>query len=245
MHMGVWARINIQRGVWITGLVAVAHMAALSWVLSQRVGMPASPVQEFLEIDFAELPSPEPETPPLAEPAAVPEPDKQDAPEARPDPIPDRSIATAPSPKILTQLETKNAATVAPPRSEPVPAVDADQTVDPSVLAAVLQRVDCQRLSHKIDEKCPKLDPFDIAEATLARQTAAPAPNQLVGDYGPKSMLEGFFSQRDSDPFLIPGMDGDLFTPGMAPGAYDAQRIRNGQAPLWSQEMRDGFSKQD
>jgi len=236
----------MYRSVWITGLVAVAHATALSWVLSQRVGMPASPMLETLEIDFAEIP-PLPEPEPI-KPEAVPEPDKQAVHEARQDPIPTRSVAPAPAPSpktVLTQLDTENTATVPPPPSDPGPNNDPVQTVDPSVLAAVLQRADCARLSHRTNEDCPKLDPFDVAEASMARQTAAPAPAQLVGDYGPKSMLEGFFSQRDRDPYLMPGMDGDLFTPGMAPGAYDAQRLRNGQAPLWSQEMRDGFTKED
>ena len=235
--MIVWVRIIGQRRVWGTGLVALAHAALLSWVLTQSVGRSASPVLETLDISFAEvlpLPEPEPEPEPVvqrASPVAL---------------NPNPSVAPAPSTKtVLTQLQSETASTAAPQTSNPAPPDDTASTVDPSALAAVLQRVECQGLSFKVNEDCPKADPFDVAEASMTRQAAPPASAQLAGDYGPKSMLEGFFSQRDSAPYLMPGMDGDLFTPGMAPGAYDAQRIRNGREPLWSQEMRDGFRKED
>lgn len=233
--MVVWVRIIGLRRVWVTGLVALAHAALLSWVLFQSVGRSVSPVLETLDISFAEvLPLPEPE----------PEPEVPTAPLVAASSNP--SAAPAPSSKtVLTQLESDNAPDAAPQTSDPAPSEDTAPRVDPSALAAVLQRVECQRLSFKVDEDCPKADPFAVAEASIARQAATPASAQLAGDYGPKSMLEGFFSQRESDPYLMPGMDGDLFTPGMAPGAYDAQRVRNGQAPLWSQEMKDGFRKED
>jgi len=238
-----WSRISTHRSVWITGMVVLAHAVILSWVASLRVGMTVSPVLEILEIDFAEvLPLPEPRLEPETHSRA--EPEKQDAPKPRSKPDSSASPAAAPSPMtILTQLESETNASTPP--SARVPSVDTAQTVDPNALAAVLQRVDCQRLSFKVDEDCPKLDPFDVAEASMARQMAVPSSAQLVGDYGPKSMLEGVFSQRDKDPYLMPGMDGELFTSGMAPGAYDAQRIRNGRAPLWSKEMTDGFTKSD
>jgi hypothetical protein len=237
--MGLWVKFIRQRQVWVTGLVALAHTALLSWVLSQSVGKSASPVQETLDIAFAEvLPLPEPE------PEPEPEPVIQKAPLGAPRSNP--SVASAPSSKtVLTQLESDTSSIAAPQTSDPAPPNETAPTVDPSALAAVLQRAECQRLSFKAKEDCPKADPFAAAVASMGQQAAAPASAQLAGDYGPKSMLEGFFSQRDKVPYLMPGMGGDLFTSGLAPGAYDAQRIRNGQAPLWSKEMRDGFSKED
>lgn len=231
--MGLWVKFIRQRQVWVTGLVALAHAALLSWVLSQSVGKSASPVLETLDIAFAEV-SPLPEPEPVIQKAPL------GAPRSNP------SVAPARSSKIvLTQLESDISPIAAPQTSDPAPSDDAAPTVDPSALAAVLRRTECQRLSFKAKEDCPKADPFAAAEASMGQQAAASASAQLAGDYGPKSMLEGFFSQRDRVPYLMPGMDGDLFSPGMAPGAYDAQRIRNGQAPLWSKEMRDGFSKED
>lgn len=233
--MGSWVRIIRQRRVWVTGLVALAHVALLSWVLSQSVGKSVSPGLETLDIAFAEvLPLPEPE----------PEPVLQEAPLVVPRSSP--SVAPEPSSKtVLTQLQSDTSSTAAPQTSDPAPPDGTALTVDPGALAAVLQRAECQRLSFKAEDDCPKADPFAVAEASMARQAAVPSSAQLAGNYGPKSMLEGFFSQRDNAPYLMPGMDGDLFTAGLAPGAYDAQRIRNGQAPLWSKEMRDGFRKED
>lgn len=241
--MGSWVRIIRQRRVWVTGLVALAHVALLSWVLSQSVGNSVSPVLETLDIAFAEvLPLPEPE--PELEPEPEPEPVVQEAPLVAP--RSDPSVAPAPSPKtVLTQLQSDASPAVAPQTSDPAPPDDPAPTVDTGALAQVLQRAECQRLSLKAKDDCPKADPFAVAEASMARQGSAPTSAQLAGNYGPKSMLEGFFSQRDNVPYLMPGMDGDLFTAGLAPGAYDAQRIRNGQAPLWSKEMRDGFRKED
>lgn len=231
--MGLWVKFIRQRQVWVTGLVALAHAALLSWVLSQSVGKSASPVLETLDIAFAEVL-------PLPAPAPVIQKAPLGAPRSN------SSVGPAPSSKtVLTQLESDTSPIAAPQTSDPAHSDDAAPTVDPSALAAVLQRAECQRLSFKAKEDCPKADPFAAAEASMGQQASAPASAQLAGDYGPKSMLEGFFSQRDRVPYLMPGMDGDLFTPGMAPGAYDAQRIRNGQAPLWSKELRDGFGTKD
>jgi len=240
--MTEWARINIHRSVWITGLVVLAHAAALFWALSHRVGLPAAPTLRVLDIDFAEVPQsakPKPQT-------ALPVEPEQPVAKDRHKPVPgSRPAPASPSKTVLTQLDTISTATVPPPPSNPSAAVGATDTVDPGVLASVLRGVDCQRLSLKSDEDCPKPDPFGVATASMARQIGGPSSAPLVGDYGPKSMLEGFFSQRDKAPYLMPGMDGELFTSGMAPGAYDAQRIRNGDAPLWSKEMTDGFAKSD
>ena len=79
----------------------------------------------------------------------------------------------------------------------------------------------------------------------MVRQAAEPAAILRRDAFGPKSAVEGFFAKQDEDPFMFPGMDAALFTEGMAPGAYNAQRIRNGQDPLWDQEMIDGFRKAD
>ncbi|MEL7540289.1 MAG: hypothetical protein AAGJ51_05255, partial [Pseudomonadota bacterium] len=121
---------------------------------------------------------------------------------------------------------------------------------DPAVMelgdvSAVLQSLSCQRLSSHRDEACPQLDPFDVAAASDARQTAAPEAPLLRGKYGPKNALERFASQKDRAPYIMPGMSADLFSEGMSPGAYNAQRIREGRSPLWDKEMERGFRRED
>lgn len=241
----VW--ITDHRRVWITGLVALAHAAAFSWILFHRIALPGSIQLETFDVTFAEL---EPEL--KSEPVAAPEPVSlpQPAPAAQPvlpapEPPPLTAPQALPSQPVLTQLETVETAEIARQEASPEASSDVLETTELQQIATALQAFDCRRLKSRADERCPKPDPFEMAAASQARQETAPRAALLVGDYGPKSILEGLMSQKDKDPFLFPGMDGDLFSEGMAPGAYNAQRIRNGQAPLWDRKIEDGFRKPD
>lgn len=241
-----WVKNLGQRRFWVIGAVTVVHAVLLVWALT----LPMTPSNwtppNAIEIEFAEARLPDP--PPTPEPPPEPLPD----PVVAPAPRSVEQEQTAPSsqtplttPSVLTQNAPTDEGSVAITAATAQDAADPSEVIDRQTVATVLQSVACQKLTMTRDETCPKLDPFDVADAARARAEAPPSGAALIGDYGPKSMLESFMNQKDRAPFIMPGMSADLFTEGMAPGAYDAQRIRSGREPVWSQEMKDGFTRDD
>ena len=79
----------------------------------------------------------------------------------------------------------------------------------------------------------------------MANAKRAIPPERLFEDprYIAKTVGDKIFEAEAAKRFLWP--DADLFADPLPPGAYNARRIRNGQEPLWSQDMRDGFRKKD
>jgi hypothetical protein len=242
---------NIRaRFVWRIGAVAIVHVFVFASVLSYRVSPISSLVLDSLEVEFADL---EPEPIEVAPPEIIPE--SQPAPKietpppqnviqpVEPTPTPSANLEVAPP--ILMQDAPAASEAVVPTAPSEVEVSQMPPSISESELATIVQSLNCQRLAHRRDEACPKLDPFDVAVASQARREAAPAPARLVGDFGPKTYLENFLSQEDRDPYLMPGMSGDLFTSTLPKGAYNAQRIRNGQTPLWDKDIEAGFTRED
>lgn len=240
-------------------IVTVTHVVMAAILLSQKLKPMVSFETSVLEIQLADLApaidvEPEPtepldeseativaETPPPAtqiepRPAAPQEP----APEAEPQP------AEPQTQTVLTQLDTAPAGLAPAPTS--AAAIDAPtgettgEAVMPAQVASALGQMNCLKLKRHEEGSCPPPDPFEVAIASAERDIP---PERLFGDprYISKTVSDKIFEKEAANRFLWP--DEDLFTDPMAPGAYNARRIRNGQEPLWSQEMRDGFSKSE
>ncbi|MEL7107871.1 MAG: hypothetical protein AAGJ68_04760 [Pseudomonadota bacterium] len=238
------------RFVWIFGAVALVHTVVFAVFLSFRVYPTPSLDRDFVEIEFADL---EPDPIEVMPPEIIPESHsvsetETSAPQNVIEPmvsLPTRPENSEVAPPILMQEVPSVDETVVAETPSDADASQGPPSISEAELATVVQSLSCQRLAHRRDEACPKLDPFDVAAASQARREAAPAPAQLVGDFGPKTYLENFLSQEDRDPYLMPGMSGDLFTSTLPSGAYNAQRIRNGQTPLWDKETEAGFTRKD
>lgn len=233
---------------WSIGGAAFVHIGLVAWVLTLSIAPPKFAPPASVIVTFAEIADPPPEVQPPVDVELTPEPAVsnrkpfEEMPAPTPDPFPPSPPAPS-QPSVLTQLDTADqpigAGDTPSVRSEAAPVLEAE------VIRTVLQNMSCQRLTMRRDEACPSLDPFEIAAASEARQTAPPAAPLLVGDYGPKTALERFASQSDRAPYLMPGMSADLFSDGLPKGSYNAQRIRNGQAPLWSKEIERGLRRED
>ncbi|MEM6555715.1 MAG: hypothetical protein AAF642_07575 [Pseudomonadota bacterium] len=228
----------------------LAHMAVFAAILSYRPSPIPNVNVDSVEIEFAEI-----EAEPLeVEPVEI-------VPVSERAPVIERSVPQDVADPPTSPSDTSNDLDLSPPvlmqdapqasealPAEVMPGADTSQapgSVGQAELAVIVQTLNCQRLTHHRDDSCPKPDPFDVAEASQARLEAAPAPPLLVGDFEPKSYLEYFLSQEDREPFLMPGMSADLFTPAMPKGAYNAERIRNGKAPLWDKDMEAGFTRDE
>ena len=134
--------------------------------------------------------------------------------------------------------------------SQPTPATSAlsdtplsDGVVTEAQIANVLQKANCLAVKRHEEGACPPPDPFDVAAAAEERDIP---PEQLYRSdprYVAQTVDDKMFEAEAAKRFLWP--DKDLFNDPMAPGAYNARRIRNGQEPTWSQDIRDGFSKED
>lgn len=119
-----------------------------------------------------------------------------------------------------------------------IPALDEIQ------LADVLRLASCQKLVQARDPECPETDPFDTALTLAARKGSAANSTAIAFDIE-ENAYEQFFSGQKKNRHMFPGMSADMFSDPLPPGAHDAERIRNGSEPLWSQKMKDGFTKGD
>lgn len=178
---------------------------------------------------------PEPVSPLDATPRAPPSPRSDSAiPSSNPSPQ-----TTVTAPEILTQLDASSQ-----PAQDLETAADGVSPLDQEQVAAVLNQMTCAKLARRRDDACPKTNPFDVAEAAAARASREHKGILMLPDL-PMSAMEQFLAKQNGPGHMFPGMDADLFADPMAPGAYDAARIRNGDAPLWSEEMKRGFTKKD
>lgn len=251
--MAWWKRIAAARIAWIVVVVTATHLAAAAIILSLSIPPPVFPDQDVVEIVLADLePAPAPERePPIETPQPTPEPAiVAPAPSSTPQPTPQTEPRPEPrlaTPEVLVQLEPSDGTDVS---SQPAPASStlsdtplSDGIVTEAQIANVLQKANCLALKRHEDGACPPPDPFDVAIAAEERDVP---PEQLYRSdprYVAQTVDDKMFEAEAAKRFLWP--DQDLFNDPMAPGAYNARRIRNGQEPLWSQEIRDGFSKED
>lgn len=206
--------------------------------LAPEIEEPPEPVEPLVEpkptVDTVPPPAVQLQIEPRSAPPQGP------APEAEPQP------AESQTPTILTQLDTAPAGPAPAPNS--AAAIDtpsgetAGDAVTPAQIASALGQMNCLKLKRHEEGSCPPPDPFAVAIASAERDIP---PERIFGDprYISKTVSDKVFEEEAANRFLWP--DEDLFTDPMAPGAYNARRIRNGQEPLWSQEMRDGFSKSE
>lgn len=229
----LFTRPAIVAGVTLVHLAVGAALLMLPAPVVPPSGVTA------IDVQFAETALPPP--PPLErDPAPIIEPPS-------PQPIPSNSFAADPDspliaasnePEILMQNQADRAPAQLPEPSSQRPASGLDQ----AQIAAVLNQITCSRLTRQRHEDCPKTNPFDVAEAVAARA----APEDMVSLARPDlpmSAMEQFLAKQDGPGHMFPGMDADMFADTMAPGAYDAARIRDGDAPRWSDKMKRGFTR--
>lgn len=246
-----------QRAAIIAG-VAIAHLVCLAAILSHVIEINDPPPRNILEIELAELtpqPAPAPELPAAPpEPISEPPPAPADPIEARPvaDPLPTdldstpeppvEAALSPDAPSVLTQLDQSEAGVTETQDNTGSPATGGGETVTPAQIANILRQSECLKLKQQYDETCPKADPF--LAATGVAERAIP-PERLFEDprYVAKTVGDIVHQQEWAKRFGT--QDADLFTDPESPGAYNARRIRNGQEPIWSEEMRAGFRKKD
>ena len=245
--MAWWRNSERFRSVSIAVVVTGTHIALAVVLLSQIIHPKSSNPPDVLEIELADL------APEVSLPLPAPTPVREVSPEAPPptettaETSPEPVQTTTPqSPTVLTQLDTAPAG----PPPAPIAATPANtssgetegDTVSPAQVASVLKQMHCLKLKRHEEHACPPPDPFQVAINSAER---AIPPERLFGDprYVHKSVSDKLFEREAAARFNWP--DADLFNDPMAPGANNARRIRNGQEPLWSKEMRDGSRKAD
>lgn len=258
--MAWWSNFGRYRSVSILMIVTVAHGALAAILLSQKLQPMTSYDPDVLDIELAELapeievspvlpvprPAPEPAVPAEVPPPAAKLADPLPAPTPDPAPTPETQPVEDQSPTVLTQLEAAPSGTVTASNStatvETPPGGTSEGIVTAAQVATALERMHCLKLKRHEEGACAPTDPF---EAALANAERAIPEERLFGDprYVAKSVSDKIFEREAANRFHWP--DEDLFADPMAPGAYNARRIRNGQEPLWSQEMRDGFRKSE
>ncbi|MFN3212709.1 MAG: hypothetical protein ACE37M_06385 [Henriciella sp.] len=229
-----------------------AHIAIATVFLGHEFRADILFEPDILEIELAELDPEEMETPDLIDSEPEPEPDPAPPPatapppETEPEPPPPKPAQTpAAAPSVLTQLETApTGEVVASMDSVAVGSAnqDAADAVSAGQVAAVLEKMHCLKLKRHEEGACPPADPFEVAIAAAERDIP---PESLFADprYISLSVSDKRFEREAANRFHWP--DKDLFVDPLPPGTNDARRIRNGQEPLWSQDMRDGFRKSD
>ena len=246
-----------RRAAIIAG-VAFAHLICLGAILSHMIEISDPPPSNILEIELAELtpptePTPEPPLPPPT-PVSEPQPASPAPIEASPvadplpailEPIPDPPIETAPSqdaPSVLTQLDQSEAGVTETRDNAGASGTSDGGTVTPAQIASVLRQSECLKLKQQYDESCPKADPF-IAAAGIAERDIP--PERLFEDprYVAKTVGDIVHQQEWAKRFGT--QDADLFADPESPGAYNARRIRNGQEPIWSEDLKAGFRKKN
>lgn len=226
---------------------------------------------ELVELPPAPDPAPEPEQ--KVEPELDPEPEPIPKPRAKPTAA--RSQAASPSSpaepsigsefplEILRSPEAPSPESPAPlppalsiiqAQVEPTLTPEADFTAQlsptnpgeesatPAQIAGALRQLDCQKLTHRKHESCATTDPFTAWASNASRKTVE-RNTDWDRTFRSKSVIDNFYEREVRDRLHWP--DEDLFADPMPPGAYNADRIRRGQEPLWSKEMRDGFRKAD
>lgn len=240
--MAWWKGTRRYRSAAIVIGVTIAHAGAISLTVSYVFKAPSVFEPVALEIELAELELPAIELEPAVEPERVApaETGVNEAPQA---------AQERPPMEALTQLETAATAELRAPElsSQKPPSntvSDKANTASLAQIASILEQANCGKLKRRDETDCDPPDPFAVAASNAARQgePLEQAPDSPFAEVGRQDRLA---FQVGAETFKKFGMTGDLFVDPMAPGAYNARRIRNGQEPLWSQEMRDGFRKSE
>ncbi len=242
-----WAGLIAKYRLWLAlGAAVLGHGVLVVFVLSlPRPALVNSLAVIAVELVTVTAPEPEPEEPepePGAEETLVPIPEA--SPEERPrvpDPAPEEI------PFVALSDETDAAERVVPGRQtviDPTPAEKEAERVRAGTRQA-LHRVRCRKLAEKPDPACPKGDPFYEQEQLAALRNAPPVRKIGVGPRGPGNYAEAFLAKnRGFPPKMLNGEDNSIFIEPMRKGAYNAQRIRNGEAPIWSRDLQRDLEQQ-
>lgn len=239
------AKSGIVTGVTLAHVVVLAFVATmpLSSIKTEKVAVlnvelaerPAAPAPEIASIDPPAKTGPHAQAPPKI---TAPEPVQPATDVEHPD-------SNADGLDILTSLEPGMDDQRVPSASTGSNTGTSDsETIDERQIAQALRLFSCQRLTRARDEDCSKPDPFAVAEALDARQQAALDPQQIPV-FNRENAAEQFFSRQKQARHMFPGMDADMFGDTLPSGAYTASRIREGREPLWSEDMKRGFTKSD
>lgn len=236
------------------------HVAVFGIVLSLPRSSPTyEPSIPILVILYE---APEPEQPPEPEPEQELSPDPTPIKTQEPNIPAPAPPAQRPEPVTsFTEAPDQTEAVVQPPvppnQEEPVQNTPT-QTTALEQVAGILQRADCNRLGRDERPDCPPSDPFAAAEAMQDLQDPkGPISIPDLQAFGPQGMAESYLSARGWKPSLpgpgsaeglgasslinLGSIDNTTFADPMAKGAYNAQRIRNGQAPIWDKEIEDAL----
>ncbi len=248
-----WAGFLTQYRAGLAALGAAgAHGAALVAILAY---VPADDLPEApppIPVELVALqPPPQPITPP---------------PEPQPDIIPPAKTASAP----LPDLRPSSPPPVAAPAPETVPFTSLGNTTNPEErvvppppagtsgpvergglaseaargVQAALRRAGCRKLVREPGPECPQGDLFARADELAALKQAAALEPLALGPPPSQNYAEAFFARNQGMPAkMINGEDNSIFIASMAPGAYNAQRIRNGQAPIWDRKTREALER--
>lgn len=269
----VWVGKTVRLSTAIrAGSVVAIHFALLVWVLTSKIVIQNTAPTPAISIELVELP-PTPDPAPEPEPEQKVDPEPEPIPEPRTEPTAERIDATSPPPPaersigLESPLETLQSSdapapdlsalsplSISQPQGEPILAPDADftatlpptnpgeESATPAQIAGALRQLECQKLTHRKHDSCATTDPFTAWASNAARKTVE-RNTDWDRSFRSKSVIDNFYEREVRDRLHWP--DEDLFTDPMPPGAYNAERIRRGQKPLWSKEMRDGFRKAD
>lgn len=250
--MTVFAGDTLKAKSGIVAGVTLAHAVVLAIVATIPLSSIKTESVAVLNVEFVEAPAaPTPEISPIDPPPAKTDPQSQAPPQitapepVQPAPDVERPDSNADGLDILTSLEPGM-------DDQPMPSAStgasngtsASKTIDERQIAQALRLFSCQRLTGARDEDCPKPDPFAVAEALDARQQAALDPQQIPA-FNQENAAEQFFSRQKQARHMFPGMDTDLFGDTLPSGANTASRIREGREPLWSEDMKRGFTRSD
>ncbi|MEM1037551.1 MAG: hypothetical protein AAGI14_12415 [Pseudomonadota bacterium] len=237
---------------WAAFAVAASlHGIVFAWMAMQEPGRATISAPEPIIITLVtDIVLPEPEAEVIEE---TPGPVEQQEPEpveaqqpfpATPEPVQTES-AQAPLSNVTSLIESPDVSetVVAAPSGEV-------QTTDqpPSNLAQAaeaLRRLECAKLSYERREDCPPPDPFAAADAQQRLREQAQETQFSALDpnaYGPKTSIEKWAAKNDDfAPVSLFGEDNSIFLDTMAPGAYNAQRIRNGERPIWDKDIENAL----
>ena len=216
--------------VYVVAAIAAVHILVLGAVGLMRFErvLPIEAAQVPLVIEIAEIILPEPEPEPEPEPVSRPAPDVQAQP----------TLPTITSPDVSDLQERDVSQDIAPyiaPLPAPIARQGPDEAATDAQAAYALRSFRCGQLGREKSDECDDMPP----------SPSEPLPDDSGGarfvqlDTFPfeKNTMETFFSQDEQEPYLMPGMSGEMFADPMAKGAYNADRIRNGQSPIFDRQL--------
>ena len=224
--------------------MAFVHLTLAAILMAMPLPILRQPDMVVVEIEFAERPEPPPlEISPETEAEPIPPTEMEPAPDpvaAQVEPAPEMPEPRVPEPltgesEVLTRLDAE------PPTST-THADTPNDTIDPAKVSQALRLLSCQSLTRAREADCPTPDPFAVADALEARDEAAHNP-AAIPVFKEQNAAERFFARQKRNRHMFPGMDADLFGDTLPSGAYDAARIRSGREPLWSEDMKRGFTE--